>query len=519
MFSPNPRVTLFLLLGLALVIFAGGLRLARREENVRLDRDREALRRFAEEAQTELRRLEELYETYLTRLARTSSTDAINIRREADRIVGVRQFSVLQRGAALAAGEIHVRINATSLERIPLPMFAAPRTGSSHDSVLLDETQFFAEDAPGNGWINEPGKPLMFWLRRPSDEVALLLIDTQAVEKAISAWLKKWASAGFESVRSAAGPDQFRNGKQALATVGEPPDVRPDLLLPLRSRLGAWELSSWDRHEVRVHYDTLTKSASSVVAMLVAVVGFIVHNQQQRTSILAAQRVSFVNHVSHELRSPLTNILLNVDLAAEAAEERPREARHRLGLVQEEARRLGRLIDNVLAFSRHEQGKLYTEPRACIPANVITAVVEQYTPSFARRALTVRSYGNAGSTCLLDADAFAQILSNLLSNVEKYVPGGTVEIAAALTDDVLTLTVCDDGPGIPPAAAERIFRPFERLHSQVNEGASGTGLGLSIARDLATIMNGSLTLLPSERGARFQLRLPAPPLLPITSVA
>jgi signal transduction histidine kinase len=75
---------------------------------------------------------------------------------------------------------------------------------------------------------------------------------------------------------------------------------------------------------------------------------------------------------------------------------------------------------------------------------------------------------------------------------------------------VLTVTVVDEGPGISARDAERIFRPFERLDSRVNEGASGTGLGLAIARDLATSMGGTLRLLPSARGASFELRVPSP---------
>jgi signal transduction histidine kinase len=192
----------------------------------------------------------------------------------------------------------------------------------------------------------------------------------------------------------------------------------------------------------------------------------------------------------------------------------------RLDLVQEEARRLGRLIDNVLTFSRHEQGKLRAEARACVPASVIAAVVEQFAPSFARRALEVRRLGDLTEPCLLDADAFAQILANLLSNVEKYVPGGLVEIGGAYRDGMLTVVVGDQGPGIPAEAAERVFRPFERLESRINEGASGTGLGLAIARDLAATMGGTLRLMPSaHHGALFELRLPAPPAAPLKSIS
>jgi signal transduction histidine kinase len=243
----------------------------------------------------------------------------------------------------------------------------------------------------------------------------------------------------------------------------------------------------------------------------VALLGVLVFGQQQRASALAAQRVSFVNRVSHELRSPLTNILLNIDLATDSIDGAPDEAIPRLALVQEEARRLGRLIDNVLTFSRQEQGRLQPDSKACVPANVIGSVVEQFAASFNRRALIVTRSGDATASCLLDSDALAQILGNLLSNVEKYVPGGEVQIAESIEDGMLAITVSDAGPGIPAAAAERIFRPFERLGTRVNEGSSGTGLGLAIARDLAVCMGGSLQLVSSGCGASFELRIPSPP--------
>ena len=103
--------------------------------------------------------------------------------------------------------------------------------------------------------------------------------------------------------------------------------------------------------------------------------------------------------------------------------------------------------------------------------------------------------------------------------MEKYAPGGVATIDGALADGTLTVTVTDEGTGIPAEAAERIFFPFELLDSRVNEGASGTGLGLAIARDLATAMGGSLRLVPSSRGASFELRVPAPPAGPLSAVS
>jgi signal transduction histidine kinase len=519
MFSLSPRTTLLLLFGLAIVILVGGLHLARKEESVRVDRDREPLQCFSGELQLELQRLEALYESHLARLARLPKpNDAFEVRRAADRLIGIRQFSLLHRDTK-PAPDLHVQTSPSPNERTPIPTFESPRGGGSAVPVLLTKEKLFNDGGETSGWIEEPGKPLMFWQLASSNEVVVLMIDTPAVQEAINRWLQTWAGQRFDPVRSSGGSDQLRahDGRPLLAEGGAEA-TRPDLVLPLRSRLGTWELASWDRRETRGHYDVAALTASSAVAVLVALLGVIVFAQQHRAAALAAQRVSFVNRVSHELRTPLTNILLNVDLAAEALEERPEPAR-RLALVQEEARRLGRLIENVLAFSRYEQGKLRTEPRACIPANIIAAVVEQFVPSFARRALEVHCTGGLAAPCLLDADAFAQILANLLSNVEKYVPGGTVEIVGALLAGTLTVTVTDQGPGIPSDAAERIFRPFERLGSRVNEGASGTGLGLAIARDLAVTMGGSLRLVPSTRGASFELRVPAPPAPPLSAVS
>ena len=515
MFAPSPRVTFLLLLALAAVILVGGLRLARTEESVRLDRDRAATRRFSGEVQAELQRLETLYESHLARIVRTAPwQDSFAVRRVADRIVGIRQVSLLHR-LALKKADLHVTVIAKPAERTPVPVLEVPRTGFVGLPLLLAEEKLLGDRDETSGWIDEPGKPLMYWQRVSSEEVAVLLIELPAVETAVDRWLGAWAAERFAPVRSEGGPDQFRaRGERPLLTVGAASERRADLLLPMRSRLGAWELASWDRRETRITYHPGTLAAAGALAVFVALLGIVLFGQQRRALALATQRVSFVNRVSHELRAPLTNILLNIDLATESE-----EPHRRLALVQEEARRLGRLIDNVLTFSRSEQGKLRAEPHACVPASVIAAVVGQFAPAFARRALKVRTTGDLSAPCLLDADALAQILANLLSNVEKYVPGGAVEIAGTLTAGSLTIAVSDEGPGIPAEAAEKIFRPFERLDSRVNEGATGTGLGLAIARDLAASMGGTLHLIPSERGAAFELRVPAPDAPHISAVA
>src|SRR5690242_6168314 len=122
MSSLSPRTTLLLLLGLAAILLAGGSRLARTQESVRMDRDREALRRFYAELQEEIQRLESLYENHLQQIARIRKpNDAFEARSAADRIVGVRQYSLLHLDPKDGA-DLHVLVNASVRERTPTPM-------------------------------------------------------------------------------------------------------------------------------------------------------------------------------------------------------------------------------------------------------------------------------------------------------------------------------------------------------------------------------------------------------------
>jgi signal transduction histidine kinase len=509
--SPSPRKTLLLLWGIAVIVLLGGVLLARQERQVRCERNHEALHHFTASVQAQLQRLEDLFQDHLARIGREATPNSKETGRMAQNITGILQVSLLLPSRA-GLQDFHAIVSASPDGPTPLPIFSFGTCPAAlADSfVFLDESRLFSRDS---GWVDEPGKPLMFHLKRPSAEIAVIAVHRPVVAEAIQEWLRKWAAASFEPVRVAGGPDQFRAGGEILAAVGLAETGAPDLLLPLRSRFGSFELASWDTRKTLVYYQPATLAVTVVLAVIIALLGGVVFLAQRRDHASAAQRVSFVNGVSHELRTPLTNILLNIDLAMELAEDDPEESHGRLALVRIEARRLGRLIENVLTFSRTEEGKMAVNSRACIPSEIISSVIDQFIPSFRRRALTIQRVDeNTHSTCLCDADALAQIVGNLLSNVEKYVPGGVVTVSTRLVAGELILCISDQGPGIPPEAAELIFRPFERIHSTVNEGASGSGLGLAIARDLAQRLGGTLSLQLTTigSGSCFELRIPAP---------
>ena len=514
-----PHLALVLLLAVAACVVVGGVSLARRTETIRLAADRTPLRDFAVVFESEMQRLERLYETHLRRIADTADLGKLSEpKARCEAIIGIRQLSVLHGAEAREVDQHLVVSKPPHATGWPEPTLGAKRSGLPRPTIQLSEREILDHSGDRAGWIDRPGHPLLYWSRRDPEGIALVFfLDRGKIAEAIDEWFRLWlangASGTFAGVVAAGGPHRVEgaSGRNIGASGPDPVDpARPDFLLPVPARFGTWQLAAWDQYQLRTSYHVPTVASAAFLGLFTALLGIGVFVQQRRAAAVAAQRVSFVNRVSHELRTPLTNILLNIDIAHDTLSDSASEIRRRLALVQEEARRLGRLIENVLTFSRHEQGKLRIEPRACVPGSIIEDVVDQFAPSFTRRALQVHRVGDVTFPCLLDADALAQILSNLLSNVEKYVSGGTVEITSEHRDGCLFVTISDQGPGIPAAEADRVFRPFERLETRVNEGASGTGLGLAIARDLAISMGGSLRLISAGSGASFQVNVPAP---------
>jgi signal transduction histidine kinase len=180
-----------------------------------------------------------------------------------------------------------------------------------------------------------------------------------------------------------------------------------------------------------------------------------------------------------------------------------------LHLVRAETQRLIRLVSNVLAFSRSERRQWQPNLAEHVPDEIIDAVLQQFQAALARRSMQTNWRAAAKQRMMIDRDALAQIISNLVSNAEKYAANGQhLEIDSRMENGELIIRLTDRGPGIPRSEASRIFEPFERLSSRVNEGSSGAGLGLTVARELAHSLGGQLCLLDHAPGASFELRLP-----------
>ncbi|MBI5091076.1 MAG: HAMP domain-containing histidine kinase [Candidatus Hydrogenedentes bacterium] len=244
------------------------------------------------------------------------------------------------------------------------------------------------------------------------------------------------------------------------------------------------------------------------VALVVLALYF--YRENTRAIRDALQRVSFVNQVSHELKTPLTNIRMYAEMLDGDLGEADTDTRRRLGVIVSESQRLSRLINNVLTFGRNQRKLLTLHRTPGIIDEALRSIISTFDAPLNARGVTVDLVTGAGQEANFDRDALEQIMGNLLSNAEKYAPNsGRLEITSHQNGDTVTITVSDQGPGIAGNLRERIFEPFYRVSNKLTDGVAGAGIGLTIARHLARLHGGNLTLEPSPRGARFKVTLRA----------
>lgn len=358
------------------------------------------------------------------------------------------------------------------------------------------------------GWHWDHGLHLLYWLRRPDGGLvgaelgrARLLADLiAALPDAIAS---PALPAGVAlSLLDGDGRVLYRRGSNPPQGFVLPAEPRAALHLapPLHSFTLRWD-GGEDGVEEALGRALKIPLGAGLLALALALGGLALwlYRENTRDWREAQQRVGFVSQVSHELKTPLTNIRLHAELLEEQLPEEEARARERVAVIVGECRRLSRLIGNVLTFARQQRDQLRLDPRPAVPDEVVQETVASFAPALATRGLQVHLMLAAGRRVRLDRDALEQILGNLLTNVEKYAAaGGAVWVRIAAPPGRTVLEVRDAGPGIPPGREDFIFEPFARLHDHLSEGSAGTGIGLTIARELARRHGGELRLVYSN---------------------
>jgi signal transduction histidine kinase len=230
---------------------------------------------------------------------------------------------------------------------------------------------------------------------------------------------------------------------------------------------------------------------------------------QLREAQSARQR--FFANISHEIRTPLSLILLATDdIRARSAAALDGRARGSLDSVTDGARKLLRLVDELLLLAAGQEDKLKLRIEATDLANVFRHLVAQWTPAAETSGLELRSTLPDALWANVDPTAIERIASNLVSNAVKYTPvGGHVEIALRAGDAGIEIDVLDDGPGINDDLAMRLFGRFER---DAGDSAKkmGTGLGLALVKQLVEAHGGTIDAQRRPTGgSEFHVTLPA----------
>lgn len=277
--------------------------------------------------------------------------------------------------------------------------------------------------------------------------------------------------------------------------------------------------------ELQHKQDALRELNASLEARLLAAV-------QDRTRVLSEaaanaqardeSKSAFLSTVSHELRSPLHDIL---GYARLLSRQIPLQARDQLRIIQDSGNQLLRLINDILDYSRGEEKSIVLEPGPVSLAGLARNLTAAYRPLAARTNNQFVVDLDIGSLNWIIADELrlTQILRNLLDNAFKFTRDGHIELGIERIESpaeegegmdaecLLNFSVSDTGVGIPMEKRHAIFQPYQRLER--HRGLPGVGLGLAIARQLTTAMGGTIGLRSisgRNSGSTFSVQLRVP---------
>ena len=215
-------------------------------------------------------------------------------------------------------------------------------------------------------------------------------------------------------------------------------------------------------------------------------------------------RRRLVATVAHELRTPLSAQQALLENLADGVTT-PDETTLRAALAQSE--RLGSLVTDLLDLSRPDSRRIPLSPSRIRVGELLDDAIAEASLQ-GRDVTLVVDVEPTDLTITGDRDRLAQVTANLLDNAVRHSPaGGTVTLTARTTDDAWTLTVADEGPGLTPERAERLFHRF----GPGGDEGGGTGLGLAIAAWVASMHGGTIRALDADAGARLELHLPLTP--------
>jgi len=220
----------------------------------------------------------------------------------------------------------------------------------------------------------------------------------------------------------------------------------------------------------------------------------------------------FLSTVTHELRTPLTSIRSFSEILHDSPELDPSERQHFLGIIIRESEWLTRLINQVLDLTRIETGRMDWQMTNVDVREVIEDAVATLRQLFEDKNVAVDVECPSHLRPIRgDRDQLIQLAINLLSNAEKFCPPNTGRVRVAVEPEPtqLTVSIADNGPGIPPGEQEQIFEKFHQVRQGETGNPGGSGLGLAICRGIVEHLGGRIWVESRlGEGATFHFTVP-----------
>jgi PAS domain S-box-containing protein len=222
-------------------------------------------------------------------------------------------------------------------------------------------------------------------------------------------------------------------------------------------------------------------------------------------------RNDFVASVSHEFRTPLTSLISGAELLLDVGgAPLDAETRETVELLQRNAHRLRRLVENLLLVSRLDAGMEELVPAEVDVGQLLLAAIEGARPAAEARDVRIELDTTEGSPLTGDGQQLAMVLENVVGNAVKYTePGTTVRVEASTGEAGWTVDVRDHGPGVAADETEQIFHRFTRGSAARAGRVPGAGLGLAISRAVVELHGGTIEPVDTgDPGALFRISLP-----------
>lgn len=256
-----------------------------------------------------------------------------------------------------------------------------------------------------------------------------------------------------------------------------------------------------------------TLTVMLVVLAVIVLMGLFAIYQSTRTIVdLSERRSQFVSSVTHELKTPLTNIRMYIEMLEQGIARTAEREQEYYRILDSEGARLSRLINNVLELSKLEQKQRHIDLQTGTLEDVITEVQAVMAEKIKQEGYVLTAEAGQIGFLKYDREVMLQVLINLIENSMKFgksAPQREISIRTRRDEDGVKIMVSDTGPGIPRQDLKKVFEDFYRVETSLTRTTRGTGIGLSLVKKFVRLMGGYVTAANNEGpGCTITITLP-----------